>query len=189
MKRLLLILCLSAFALLLNSCVGKSDEDLRRTDVPEEKRVPVVIRSSGKLTFQKLKDSVVATIHRPGQPTVSVPWPEGVACDEQAEVETLDEKWQGGGTFLLRVISNGKTVHDASLCEKHHVQMVRQVEQVVDGGEYPDSQFNGKGHPKAFPNDGKAYLLCGSGIRWTVWRCPSCYEGSERWKKRLGISD
>ncbi len=187
MKRLFLILSLVAFTPLLNSCVGKSDEDLRRTYLPEEKRVPVVIRSSGKLTFQRLKHSIVATIHRSDQPTISIPWPEGVPCDEQAEVETLDEKWQGGKTFLLRVNSNGKTVHDASLCEKHHVQMVRQVEQVVDGGEYPQSQFE-DGHPKLFPNDGKAYLLCGSGIRWTVWRCPSCYEGSERWRKRLGIS-
>ncbi len=175
-------------ALFLSSCVFKSDEDLRRTYLPEEKRVPVLIKTSGKLTYQQLKGSDIAIVQCPRQPTMSVYWPDGVAHLEQADVEILDEKWEGGKRLILRVISNGKTLYDASICDLHHVPMLRREEQGVDGGEYPDSLFE-DGEPKLFKNDGKVYLLCGSGIRHTVWRCPTCYEASERWRKRHGISD
>ncbi len=188
MKRLLLILSLSAVASLLNGCVGKSDEDWRRTDVPEEKRFPVIVRTSGKLTFQKSKSSVVATINCPERQAMAVTWPDGAPRVEQGEVEILIERWQGGETLPLRVISNGKTVYDATLCGRHHVHMARKTEDGCDGGEYPDSYFK-QTRKTLWPNDGKSYLLCGSGIRWTVWRCPTCYEAAERWRKRHGISD
>ena len=175
-------------ALSLSSCALKSDEDLRRTYLPEEKRVPVLIEISGKLTYQTLTGSVIAIVQCPNQPTMSVYWPDKVAHVAQADVEILDEKWEGGNRLILRVISNGKTLYDASICELHDVPMLRRQEQGVDGGEYPDSLFE-DGEPKLFKNDGKVYLLCGSGIRYTVWRCPTCYEASERWRKRHGIPD
>ncbi len=176
-------------ALLLSSCAFKSDEDLRRTYLPEEKRVPVLIKTSGTLTYQTLKGSVIAIVQCPDQPTMSVYWSDKVAHVEQADVEILDEKWEGGKRLILRVISNGKILYDASICDLHHVPMIRREEQGVDGGNYPRWFFANKLRLKLFRNDGKAYLMCGSGIRHTVWRCPTCYEASERWRKRHGISD
>lgn len=131
---------------------------------------------------------MIAIIQCPDQSTMSVEWPDGVARVKQAEVEILDEKWLGGRRVLLRVISNGKTLYDASVCGLHHVTMERREEQGVDGGEYPDSFFE-RVRPKSFKNDGKVYLLCGSGIRHTVWRCPTCYDASERWRKRHGFPE
>jgi hypothetical protein len=185
------ILSLSAFTTLLNSCVGKSDEELRRTHVPEENRVPVLIRSGGKVTFEKTEGhfGVVITIHRRGQSTISARWPEGVPYDEQAEVEILDEKWEEGQTLVVRVISNGKCVYDASLCKLHHVLMERRDIKNDSVCYYPSSYFNHNGEPKLFPNDGRVYEVCHAGPIFTTWRCPVCYEGSERWRKRFGISD
>lgn len=174
------------FVLLMSGCVMKSDDDLRRTYLPEEKRVPLLIETSGTLTYQTLEGSNIAIVKCSDQPTMSVEWPAGVDQVEQADIEILDEKWEGGKRLILRVIANGKTLYDASVCELHHVPMIRREEQGVDGGEYPDSFFKSI-RPKRFKNDGKAYLFCGSGIRHTVWRCPSCYEASERWRKRHGI--
>ena len=81
-----------------------------------------------------------------------------------------------------------KTVFDVSICAVHRLPMLRKEEEAVSKGEYPDSMFKGN-RPKRFPNDGKAYLLCGSGIRWTTWICPSCYRESERWRKRHKIPE
>jgi hypothetical protein len=175
-------------ALFLSGCAVKSDDDLRRTYLPEDQRVPVLIKTSGKLTYQTLEGSDIAIVQCRLQPTMLVQWPDGVDQVEQADVEILDEKWEGGKRLILRVILNGKALYDASICELHHVPMLRRQEQGVDGGEYPDSLFE-DGEPKLFKNDGKVYLLCGSGIRYTVWRCPTCYEASERWRKRHGISN
>lgn len=188
MKRLRLILSLCAFAPLLNSGAGRSDEDLRRTYLPEEKRVPVVIRSSGKLTFQKSKSPVVAAINCPEWQAMAVTWPDGAPRVEQGgESRSQSREGRGGETLPLRVISKGMTVYDATLCKRHHVHMARKTEDGRDGGKCSDSYFKQTRKP-LWPNDGKACLLCGSGIRWTVWRCPSCYEGSERGRKLHGIS-
>ncbi len=190
MKRLILIMSLSAFAPMLNSCVGNGDEALRRAHVPEEKRVPVLIRAGGKVKFEKTENyfGVVITIHRPGQSTISARWPEGVPYDEHAEVEILDEKWEEGRTLIVRVITNGKCVYDASRCKLHHVVMVRRDVIYASLCYYPISNFK-NGEPKLFPNDGKSYEVCHGGPIFTTWRCPVCYEGSERWRKRLGIPE
>lgn len=187
MKRFLLTLSLSAFVPLLSSCVGKSESELWNT-LPGKNPVPVLIRTSGKLTFQKAKDSVVAKIVCPNWPwfEMTITWPDGNPRIGQADMEIIEEKWLGGDRQVVRVFSGEKTVYDASICEKHQVPMVREDVENFDVGSNPDRYLAVS--QKAFPNDGKDYYLsgygCGSGLTKRVWRCPSCYEASERWMKR-----
>jgi hypothetical protein len=191
MKPLILILSFSIFApLLLNCCVGDSEVKLWNRHLSEEERIPVLTKTSGKLTYQKSKDSVIATIVCPNWPwyDMKANWPEGAPLLDQADVEVIEEKWMGGGRLVGRVISNGKTLYDASICEKHNVSMVRRNPIPADAQDYPDKAEATS--YKHFPNAGIQYHYgCNSGLTPSVWRCQVCYEGFERWTKRLGISE
>ncbi len=190
MKRLILILSLSTFSLLLSGCVGKSERELRNRSLPDEQKIPVVIKTRGTLTFKTLDHLVVATIMCPKWPWYSteVTWPAGAPRIEQADLEVIDEKWMGGGRLVFRVLSGGKTLYDASICEKHQVPMARRDVMSAYGCEYP-VQFRDR-TPQSYPNAGVEYEFgCNGGMRPTVWRCPSCYEEFDRGRKRLGISD
>lgn len=190
MKPLVMILCLSAFLPILNCCVGNRDVKLWNRHLSEEERIPVLTKTTGKLTYQKTENSVVATIVCPDWPwyDMKVNWPDGAPRIEQADMEVIEEKWMGGGRLIARVISDGKTLYDASICEKHHVPMVRRNMRYADGGEYPIRQ--GTSRPALFPNAGIEFLYgCNSGLTPSVWRCQVCYEGFEKWTKRLGVSE
>jgi len=183
-----LILILSLCTPLLNCCMVQSDVKLWNRSLPEEEKIPVLTKTTGKLTFQKSKHSAVATIKCPDWPwhEMKISWPDGAPSIEQADVEVMEEKWLGGGRIVARVTLHGKIVYDASICEKHRVPMVRRNKLYADGREYPVKV--GTASHKQFPNAGIGYLYgCGSGLTPTVWRCPVCYEGFNRWSKRLGI--
>ncbi|BCU78674.1 hypothetical protein llg_33890 [Luteolibacter sp. LG18] len=170
--------------LIFSSCAGKSERELWNT-LPGKNPVPVLIKTSGKLTFQKSKDSVVATIVCPNWPwfEMTVIWPAGNPRIGQADMVVMEEKWLGGGREVVRVFSSGKTIYDASICEKHQIPMARVEVENFDVGSNP-ARYQ-VASQKAFPNDGKDYYLsgygCGSGLTKRVWRCPSCYEASKRW--------
>jgi hypothetical protein len=190
MKRVISLIGLSAWALLLNCCVVQNEVKLWNRSIPEEEKIPIMTRTTGKLTFQKSKHSVVATIKCPDWPwfEMKATWPDAAPFIEQADVEVMEEKWLGGERLVALVISNGKTVYDASICEKHQVPMARKDASYAEGRDYPVKE--GTATPKLFPNAGVYYLYgCGSGLTPTVWRCPACYEGFELWTKRLGISE
>ena len=190
MNHFIPILCLTALLPLLNCCVGQRDDKLWFRHLSEEERIPVLTKTTGELAFQESKDSVVATIKCPDWPwyEFKVNWPVGAPRIAHADLEVMEEKWMGGGRLVGRVISNGKTLYDASICEKHQVPMVRRNMRYADGGEYPIRQ--GTSSPALYPNAGIEFLYgCNSGLTPSVWSCPVCYDGFERWTKRLGISE
>ena len=76
-------------------------------------------------------------------------------------MEIIEEKWLGGGREVVRVFSSGKTVYDASICEKHHLPMDRVNVENFNVGSNP-APYQAASH-KAFPNDGKDYYLSGYG--------------------------
>lgn len=86
---------------------------------------------------------------------------------------------------VLRVKLNERVLYDASVCSLHHVAMLRVLEDETDACLYPDSFFPLQ--EKRFPNDGNAYLACGSGIRHPTWKCPKCDRLYQVWCRRYGI--
>ena len=192
MKNFILILSLSAFVPLLSSCLGPSETD-RWTTLPGQNPVTVLIRTSGTLKYQKSKESVEAKVVCPNWPwyEMTVTWPEDARRIGQADMEIMEEKWLGGGMLVVRVFSNGRTVYDGSICEKHHVPMARANVGNFEVGSSPDRYLAAS--KRAFPNAGMDYYLsgfgCDSGLTERVWRCSSCHEAFERWMKLHGISD
>ena len=83
--------------------------------------------------------------------------------------------------------ARGRVIMDSSVCHLHGVSMQRQVEKGVSAEDYPDS-FSRR-RRKEFPNDGRAYLACGSGISHMTWHCQECDKRYRTWAKRIGIED
>ena len=161
--------------------------------LPGKNPVPVLIRTNGKLTYQKSKDSVDAKVVCSNWPwyEMTVTWPDDAPRIGEADMEILEEKWLGGGRQVARVFASGKTVYDATICEKHRVPMTREVVGSFNVGSNPDRYLAAS--KKEFPHDGMGYYLngygCGSGLPQRGWRCPACYVTAERWIERHGISE
>lgn len=83
---------------------------------------------------------------------------------------------------LLRISTSDRVIVDTSVCHLHQVPMQRQLEDGDDAGRYPKSFFAVQ--KKHFPNDGNAYLACGSGISHLTWCCPSCHSLYQDWVKK-----
>ncbi len=102
----------------------------------------------------------------------------GLRFELVEEVRRVDDKWQSGTTMLRRVWQADKLLLDTTpRCEVHQMLMRREVEDGVDGDQ-SDRFFRRR--KQLFPNDGKAYLLCGSGLRDFVWTCPDCMRIQKR---------
>lgn len=79
---------------------------------------------------------------------------------------------------IFRVRDGNETLFDQSRFPVHHIQMTRQTETGIDGGDQSDRFY--RRQERLFPNDGNAYLLCSSGIREPVWVCPACARQAKR---------
>ena len=89
---------------------------------------------------------------------------------------------------VLRVSDErGRVIVDAAVCRLHGPGMTRQVEEGVSAEDYPES-FDRR-REREFPNDGKVYLACGSGIRHMTWKCPECDSRYQARAKRLGVEE
>ena len=94
------------------------------------------------------------------------------------EARLQDNKWKSLNMGVRRVWQGDKLLLDTRpRCEVHHLRMRREVEDGVDGDQ-SDHFF--RRQKQLFPNDGKAYLLCGSGLRYFVWTCPECVRIQKR---------
>ncbi len=159
-------------------------------------------RVSGTIQFERdRKGQWTANIDPDNaQPTIAIVWPDRFPRPEaerskRYSFEYMDEPQLPAGSegvrMLLRIWDGDKLFYDASVCEVHEVSMDRQPEEVV-GIEmyhpYRRSYFDKKtGRPEKWPNDGKVYSPCDSGIRHKAWRCPECHRLSEVWREARGI--
>lgn len=92
-----------------------------------------------------------------------------------------------GDNEILRVLKNGHTIIEASICQVHKVPMKRQIESSSSADAYPESFFPQQ--KKEFPNDGNVYLGCGSGSRALTWKCPECGRRHDGWINKYGIRE
>jgi hypothetical protein len=132
-----------------------------------------------------------------GGPQIKAKWPDGVAVsplidpEETYQVELLTRVYTDPDYVfddVLRVSDkDGRVIVDASICCRHGLAMQRQVEEGMSAEDYPDS-FD-KRREKEFPNDGKVYLACGSGIQHMTWKCPECDKRYHAWAKRNGTEE
>ena len=88
---------------------------------------------------------------------------------------------------IRRVSDEGRLLMDTSVCHVHNLPMQRQIEDGKSACEYPEQFFSIQ--KKRFPNDGNSYLLCGSGIRHPMWKCPECSKQYHGWTKRNGVNE
>lgn len=190
MNRLALILSLFACSTLLNCSTVDHEIYLRNRVLPPEQEIPDIVKTKGKITYDKSDDPVVAkiTVRKWSWFETKVNWPNDAPYVEEADVEIMDEKWLGGEILVLHVIHEGKTIYDATICEKHKVKMTRTDRYHADGLKYPVSY--GTSGPKQYPNSGVVFDYgCASGLNPKVWRCSACHDDFQRWTKRLGISE
>ena len=99
------------------------------------------------------------------------------------DFEVLEDEYGAGRkerTLLNISDRSGRKIYDASRCPLHDAPMDRRMEEQEDLPNFP-SIWTAR---KRFPNDGVAYLACGSGYSHIQWVCPKCLEISERWRKR-----
>lgn len=87
---------------------------------------------------------------------------------------------------ILRVSDEGHLLMDTSVCHVHNLPMQRQIEDGKSACEYPKNFFPTQ--KKRFPNDGNAYLACGSGISHPLWKCSECNKQYHAWIKSNDIS-
>lgn len=157
----------------------------------------------GTISFEQRDGRVVVDLRPRGKlqggraywPPTAVPY-QGVDTTRSYELKYLESKIAAGtdyrdwiDTTLLRIVDGDHTLYDASICPLHREVMVRQIEVGVSYESYHpyrEQYFDGNS-PRLSPNDGKAYLVCGSGIRRMIWRCPICYRISEEWEIEHGI--
>lgn len=156
--------------------------------------------TTGTLSFSKLKGKVICDVHPQGNlPGIAVEWPPHAVAYSQVDTQKIyrlqylasrtggnEEAPRWDAEVLHRIIDGDRILYDASICYLHRITMTWQEEEQVNGGSYYKSYFY-DGRPRLFPHDGKAYLLCGSGLQHMKWKCPTCYQGSEQWKKRHRI--
>ena len=97
MKRIIPLIKLFTFTLLLNCCAENSEVKLWNRFLSDEKKIPVLTKTTGKITFQESKHSVVAKIVCPDWPwyEMKVTWPDGAPRIGQADMEVMEEKWMG----------------------------------------------------------------------------------------------
>jgi hypothetical protein len=156
--------------------------------------------STGTLSFEKSGGKVTRTL-RPGQKeqALGIEWPPEAppyrSVDTSRSYRFQCMKSNPGGrewttTALVRILDGDRILYDASICPLHHEAMTRQIEESVYADPYESSSkhFFVDSRPRWFPNDGKAYLYCGSGLRYPVWECPACLRASEAWEARHDIS-
>ncbi len=165
----------------------------------EDHRECRLVTSAG-LSFENTQGITTATVHPVGNlPVTAVEWPEralphrAIDTSKSYRAEFLRASIRRGRSdrdwidhTLVRISDGDHVLYDASICPLHHEAMERRIEKGVSGLDYPDSFFKGS-IPRICPNDGKAYLLCSSGIRHLTWRCPTCHRISEDWRKRKGL--
>ena len=150
-------------------------------------RLSVRESSGGRLTY--------VNIAQGGGRPIEAQWPEGVPVGSVTDpgasyqVELLTRIYRDPDYVfddVLRVSDDrGRVIVDASVCRVHGLAMKRQVEEGVSAEDYPES-FDRR-RTREFPNDGKVYLACGSGIRHMTWRCPECDRRYHARAKRLGV--
>jgi len=156
-------------------------ETIAHSNYEQERRYVV----EGKPVFTPAGQSVLLDLrakhHYDLQP---LQWPEKLMPHQNLEglsglrfevveaVRRQDNKWQSENMGVRRVWQRDKLLLDTTpRCEVHHLLMRREVEDGVDGDQF-DRFF--RRQKQLFPHDGKAYLLCGSGIRHFLWTCPEC---------------
>lgn len=112
-------------------------------------------------------------------------WPEKLLPHRKLEglsdlrFELLEESimqdrnfWPSSTPVIRRVWNRDQLVLDTTpRCEVHHLLMKRQVE---DGQEGDQSKRFFRRQRRLFPNDGKFYQFCSSGLMHFVWACPEC---------------
>lgn len=191
---------------LLASCAMWSGEKLPR--LREETRYPEAVighlvegkRSvHGRLSVAERSGSSLTyiVITQPGGRQIEAKWPAGVAVgssiDPQAtyQVELLTRIYTDPDYVfddVLRISDkSGGVIVDASVCRLHGLAMQRQVEEGMSAEDYPDSFV--KRREREFPNEGKVYLACGSGIQHMTWKCPECDKRYRAWAKRRGMEE
>jgi hypothetical protein len=156
--------------------------------------------STGTLSFEKSGSKVICTLRPVGkEQALSIEWPAAdvsyQSVDTQRQYRFQCLKSNTGGrewttTAVVRIRDGDRVIYDASICPMHHEVMTRQIEDSVYADPYDSSSkdFFLDSRPRWFPNDGKVYLYCGSGLRYLVWECPACLQASEAWEARHGIS-
>lgn len=115
----------------------------------------------------------------PARLDVSVPW-------------SFELLVQGGGIRerlgwseyqeIAKVIIQGETVFDASVCEVHRLQMERVIETKDDfAGRLMPRPF-AKARRTEFPHSGTDFPACTFWENSTLtWRCPKCSAAARRW--------
>lgn len=193
---------------LLSSCGTAGLEKPKRLEVVQrsEHHIQSRFEVMGTLSFVKYKGTkyepayVQMGARVEGEPTSQfMVWPASAVPYQSLDLsksyllefledDLSNEKRTVSTLFRVRDPESRRVLADASLCPLHEVPMAHDLEHGVDGGDYPDSYFVRSGPmAREFPNDGKAYLLCGSGIRHFKWTCPTCRRLSDAWAKRRGI--
>lgn len=189
---------------LLVSCAGWQNED--RPKLRDETRYPEagvghLVEGkrlvSGRLSLCESSGSKLTyiSIAENGRPPIEAKWPEGVPVsslinpEASYRVELLTRIYRDPDYVFDDVLcvsdDRGRVIVDASVCRLHGMAMRRQVEEGMSGEDYPDS-FERR-REREFPNDGKVYLTCGSGIRHMTWKCPECDGRYHVQAKKLGL--
>ncbi len=157
--------------------------------------------TTGTISFEKRDGKLLAILHPIGkQQSSSIYWPKSAVpyqsldtnryytfhyLESVIHVDASSRDWID--TTLIKIVDGNQILYDASICPVHKVGMRRQTEEGVSAINYPDHYFEGE-RARLSPNDGKAYLFCGSGLRHMTWRCDTCYKISEEWKVQHGIN-
>ena len=147
-------------------------------------------KTTGTIAFHKKNAQVIATIKPSGnQPSVALVWPNSVKNYQSINTSKLYPleflQAQNNGIkeapAILRIYDGDIVLFDNSICSLHRIPMMRQLEDTRDKDGY-DENFFQTYRPQHCPNDGKAYLACGSGILHLNWKCQKCYNLSEKWR-------
>lgn len=83
---------------------------------------------------------------------------------------------------IAKVIIQGETVFDASVCEVHGIQMERVIEKKDDFAGRRMPRSFAKARRTEFPHSGTDFPVCTFWENSTLtWRCPKCSSAARRW--------
>jgi hypothetical protein len=163
-----------------------------------EEPSPIVVTSSGaKIEAGWPERDQAAHLNKPsrGQSLVSlarrkVMWAQAVSKidpSQEYRIELLTGIYTNPSEVnndILRVTKGDQVVIDSSICQVHKLPMRRQIEDSCSSEDYSTSFFLQR--KKEFPNDGTAYLGCGSGLSFPTWKCPECSRQCDAWMMKHG---